>query len=307
MVPANLCTVILTLNEERHIARAINSAKNIRSSILIVDSYSEDRTITIAKDLGAIVLQRKFTNYATQFDWALNRVPQKYEWILRLDADEYLSDELVNELNCFLGKPPKDVNGVTLNRCIVFLERPLKHGGLFPRKMLRLFRRGTGRIENRWMDEHILVQGKIVNLRGILYDHNLKSLTWWTQKHNWYSSREVLDLIINTNQLDPAVASTSSNHPFLQRQARANRLLKQKLYLNLPSGLRAVAYFIYRYFFRLGFLDGKEGLLFHCLQGLWYRLLVDAKLQEVKTYQLRHDCDIHHAAEVVLGIETRKP
>ena len=190
--------------------------------------------------------------------------------------------------------------GASVPRRIAFLGRPIRWGGLFPVSIVRLLRHGAGRSEDRWMDEHILIDGRIAMLEGEILDDNVKSLTWWTEKHNRYASREVVSLL----NIEHAFMSQEAE-PLLRgnQQAGIKRWLKEQVYFRLPGGFRAFAYFSYRYFFRLGFLDGREGTAFHVLQGFWYRYLVDTKLNEVRAYMRCHDADAVTAIDRVLGIK----
>ena len=192
------------------------------------------------------------------------------------------------------------VAGVYVSRRMSFLGRPIRWGGVFPIRVLRLFRAGRGRCEDRWMDEHILVNGTTAEFHGEIMDDNLNSLSWWTEKHNGYASREVVDLL-NLEygfMKHETVADLRAG-----QQAGVKRWLKEQLYARLPGGLRAFAYFLFRYVFRLGFLDGREGTAFHVLQGFWYRYLVDMKLHEVKIHMRRTNVDVVTAIRDVLGID----
>ena len=295
----HVTTVILTLNEEKHISRAIASVKDISDRIVVIDSGSTDRTVAIAEQDGAEVLSHPFITQAQQFNWALDQLPPDTDWVLRLDADEVLTDFLIDEIRKRLPNLSTSVVGVYLSRRMTFIGRQIRWGGLFPIRVLRLFRHGKGRCENRWMDEHILVSGDTVDFAGGIIDDNLNSLTWWTAKHNAYASREVVDLLNLEFWFMPheTVANLRGG-----QQAGVKRWLKEHVYARLPGGFRAFLYFIYRYVLRLGFLDGREGAAFHILQGFWYRFLVDAKLREVKDHMKASGADPMRAIQEVLGI-----
>lgn len=295
-----ITVVILTKNEECHIARALASVAGIASRVFVIDSGSTDRTVEIAREAGAEVLTRAWVNHATQFNWALDQLPNDTEWVFRLDADEVVTDALAAEIKAQLGRLAPAVAGVNISRRMTFLGRPIRWGGVFPVRILRLFRYGHGRCENRWMDEHVLVDGETAAFKGEIIDDNLNSLGWWTEKHNAYASREVVDLL-NLEygfMAHETVADIRSG-----QQAGVKRWIKEKVYARLPSGLRVFAYFFYRYVLRLGFLDGKEGTAFHVLQGFWYRYLVDMKLHEVRAYMRRTNLDVVTAIHDVLGID----
>jgi glycosyltransferase involved in cell wall biosynthesis len=279
----SLTVVILTKNEERHIVRALSSVSKIADRCVVVDSGSDDRTVELAESEGANILLNDFVTQAQQFNWALDHLPSDTEWVLRLDADEIVTKHLSQQIQETIPSLGKNNAGIYVSRRIHFLGRPIRWGGVFPIKVLRVFRYSAGRCEDRWMDEHILVDGDTVDLSGEIIDDNLNSLTWWTEKHNAYASREVVDLLNLEYGFMPykMVAGDLPVH-----QTTIKRWLKDQVYARLPGGLRAFAYFLYRYVIRLGFLDGKEGTAFHVLQGFWYRYLVDVKLYETKTYMI---------------------
>ncbi len=276
--------IVLTYNEELNIENCLKSVAGWVSEIFIVDSYSTDKTLDIVKKYGAKIAQHPFKNQADQFNWALDNLDIKTEWILRLDADEYLTEELKKEINEMLmekniriNQPNQHesaaVNGFYIKRRVYFMGRWIKHGGYYPAWILRLFRKGEARSEEREMDEHIvLLEGMAESFKNDFIDDNRKDLVFWTDKHNKFSSREAAQI------LNPELAGENQTEKLGKPVAR-RRLIK-KWYLRLPLFFRVFIYFFYRYFLRLGFLDGKEGLIFHFLQGFWYRFLVDAKLYE---------------------------
>lgn len=292
--------VILTKNEERHIGRCLDSVAPFASHCLVVDSGSTDRTTEIAKGKGAEVQFNGWVNHSNQMNWGIDRVPGNTDWILRLDADEIITPGLAQEIRGRLPAMGSEVEGIYVSRRMTFMGRPIRWGGIFPVRILRLFRNGSGRCENRWMDEHILVSGDTADFNGELIDDNRNSLTWWTNKHNSYASREVVDLL---NLEHGFMAHETIANLRGGQQAGVKRWLKERVYARLPGGFRAFAYFVYRYVIRLGFLDGKEGTAFHLLQGFWYRYLVDAKLREVRVYMKDNDVDVVGAIRDVLGID----
>lgn len=276
----DLTVIILTFNEQIHIERCIKSVKPIASRIVVIDSESTDNTGHLAVSLGAEVYVHPWPgNQAAQFNWALDNTGISTEWILRLDADEYPSAELTEELLRRLPAMDKDISAAMLPLRNVWMGHPLKYGGS-KISILRLFRNGKGRYENRMMDEHIQIDsGRIIEFEHPFVDDNLNNLNWWTNKHVGYATREAAELLdIEFNISD----SHDSNHlNSLSPEARRRRLRKLK-YARQPLFWRSSAYFIYRYFLKGGFLEGKEGFLRHFLQGWWYRTLVDAKIFEIK-------------------------
>ena len=277
----SLAVVIITHNEERHIGRALDAVASIASEIYVIDSNSSDSTAAIARAHGAVVLDHPFVNHARQFQWALDTAPIKADWIMRLDADEIVEPDLSAALATQLPHMEPDIVGINLNRKQVFLGRWIRHGGRYPIVLLRIWRRGHGRVEDRWMDEHIVVQGgRCVTIGGGFVDHNLKDLTFFTDKHNNYATREAIDRLSREFGLsagDKAVTRGASS-----TQARIKRYIKENLYNRLPAGIGPLGYFLWRYVPRLGFLDGREGLIYHFLQGFWYRFLVEAKVLELR-------------------------
>lgn len=278
---SKLSAVILTFNEELHLERALASISGFTKEIFVIDSFSTDRTIEIALAHGAIVLQNKFINQAKQFQWALDNAPISGEWILRLDADEIIESDLATEIVQKLPALAPDVVGINLKRKHIFMDRWVKHGGRYPLVMLRIWRKGHGRIENRWMDEHIVIWGgRAVTFEGGFADHNLNDLTFFTDKHNKYATREAIEILnqrLNFNPRDHSVTTESTS-----LQTAAKFFIKEHIYNHIPFTISAFMYFVWRYIFQLGFLDGRSGLIYHFLQGYWYRFLVGAKVMELE-------------------------
>ena len=276
----NLTVIILTFNEEKHISRCINSIKDIVLDIVLIDSYSSDKTVEIAESLGARVFQNAWRNYATQFQWGLDNANIDSKWVMRLDADEYLEAE--KEHLEEIATLPDDVKGIYVKRKYYFMGKWIKNGGMYPIYHLRIWQKSSGRIENRWMDEHIVLEkGETIRLDVNIVDDNKNSLSWWINKHNNYATREMIDnlnLKYNFMPIDDAISRSGERQVFLKR------VVKEKMYSKLPLFVRPFIYFIYRYVFRLGFLDGVKGFMFHILQGFWYRMLVDCKQYEALSW-----------------------
>jgi glycosyltransferase involved in cell wall biosynthesis len=276
---ATLAAVILARDEEIHIGRAIAGVTSVAAQVFVVDSGSTDRTTNIATELGAQVVQHPFVNYAQQFQWALDNLPIVTEWVMRLDADEVLTRELVEEISRRLPTLPADVAGINLNRRHIFLGRWIRHGGRYPLTLLRIWRRGAARIEQRWMDEHmVLLHGRAVAFAHDFADHNLNDLSFFTDKHNKYATREAIDVLLRRYGLRGANQELTKESA--SSQAAMKRWVKECAYNKLPFWLGPALYFLLRYFLQLGFLDGPEGSIYHFLQGFWYRFLVGAKVME---------------------------
>ena len=277
----DISVIILTYNEELHIRRCIENVSSFAKEIFVIDSFSTDKTVGIAQEYENVqVLQNKWENqYAKQFNWGLEHAPITAKWVLRLDADEYLMPELIRELEGRLPLLEPDITGVVFKRRHIFLNKWMKRG-IYPVYLLRMFRYGKAICEQRLMDEHIqLLEGTAINFEEDFVDHNLNNLSWFCNKHVGYAVREAADLL--DIELDIYGTSLSDDQKILTAQAMDKRRKKHR-YARMPLFWRAFVYFCYRYFLKAGFLEGKEGFLWHFLQGWWYRTLVDAKVFEIK-------------------------
>lgn len=284
----DLTVVILTKNEEKNLRKCIQSFRGIAKRFVIVDSFSTDGTEELCRCLNDELrvngssldfYQNPWIDYSSQFNWGLANTNISTEWSMRMDADEELTKELAEEIDKKLKEVTSLVNGIILRRRVYFMGRWIKHGGRYPELLLRIFRTGKAACEQKIMDEHMIIsEGNTVEFKHDLIDNNQKNLEWWISKHNWYSNREVLDHDMTQDSkgtdelLKKCVKSTA--------QAKLKRTVKNSIYYRLPIFVRAHIYFIYRYYIRLGFLDGPEGKIFHFLQAYWYRFLVDAKIYE---------------------------
>lgn len=275
---SDLTIIILTKNEEKNLSKCIKSFNGCAKRVVVIDSFSTDNTTELARSMGAEVYMHEFKNHAAQFNWALDNINLNTEWVMKVDADEEFTNELANEIKSKLDSMPKDVNGVILRRRVYFMGKWLRHGGMYPQLLLRIFRVGHGMSENKLMDEHLIVtDGKVMTFKNDFSDNNNKSLEWWIDKHNWYSNKEVLDyqkrIENNHKEIDAYKTSVSM-------QAKIKRIVKNNGYYSLPKFFRSHLYFIYRYYIRMGFLDGVEGRIYTFLQAYWYRFLVDSKIYE---------------------------
>ena len=227
--------------------------------------------------MGAEVIQHEWPgNQAEQFNWALQNIEIDTEWIFRLDADEYLLPELIEELQAKVPSLDENISGITFKRRHIFLGRWMKRG-TYPVMIMRMFRKGKAVCEQRLMDEHIeLLQGKSMTFEYDFVDYNLNNLSWWAQKHVGYAIREAAELIDIEYNITDCNSSKQLSEKTLQKRKLKHKYAKQPLFW------RSFAYFVYRYFFKLAFLEGKEGFLWSFMQGWWYRTLVDAKIYEIK-------------------------
>lgn len=277
----SIAAIILTKNEEKHIERCINSLSGVCEEIFVVDSFSTDRTCEIAEESGAKVYKNPWKNYATQFNYGVYQLPIQSEWIWRIDADEFLEGNIGEAVKQTIALCNSDVNGIYVRKRIDFMGKPLMHGGWYPSYHLKVFRKGHGDCENRWMDEHIRIfDGSTITVNeGNQVDANLNDLTWWTEKHNGYATREMADMLMMEYGMDAKAEEVVPK--FFGTEEQHKRWLKMK-YIKTPLFLRPFINYTLRYILKGGFLDGKEGFIWHILQGFWYRMLVDAKVFELK-------------------------
>ena len=270
----DLTAIILTFNEEKNIVHCIESIRTIAKRIVVVDSYSTDNTVALAKELGAEVFQHEFVNQATQYIWGVEIADIQTKWIFRIDADERLTEESAKELEeLCLSNEDTEVNGIVIRFKVNFMGKDLKHGGIYPLCVLRVYKNGKAYMENRGMDEHlVLSEGRTIEMKNDSLHCDYKNLFSWIDKHNKYSSREAEVYLLNL--------PNGGMQKGLNPRARVRRFMKNSVYYKLPMGLRAHLYYMYRYYFKMGFLDGTEGRIFAFMQAYWYRYLVDAKIYE---------------------------
>lgn len=290
--------IILTKNESKHIKRCLDSLLNFTDQIFIVDSFSSDSTIEIAESLGVKIYKNKWINYAKQFQWGLDNCPIKTGWVMRMDADEYVTSKLALEIKDKLKKIDDEVSGLYIKRRVYFKNKWIKYGGKYPEWLLRIWRHKEGFIEERWMDEHIVLKnGKTEKLKFDLIDENLNNIGWWTEKHNNYATREAIDLL---NLRHNFLSNSELKASLFGEQEQRKRYLKN-VYSRMPLFIRPFIYFSWRYFFKFGFLDGKQGLIWHFLQGFWYRFLVDTKVYEIEKKSKKSGMSIIRVLEKEYG------
>lgn len=264
----DITVIILTKNEEKNIEKCIKSAKQIADRIIVVDSGSSDQTVKLAHANGAEVVYHDWLGHARQFNWALDHCNIDTEWVFRLDADEMISKALADEIQEELDSQQcKNIAGYEMRWRIYFMDKWIKHGGTHKSYFLRLFRYGKGRVEEKLMDEHIIVTDEVKKLKHDLIHYDYKGLDEWLIKHISYSRLEL-------NEYQKSQKNVS----------QINRKQKQRrnIYYRLPRYIRARLYFWYRYYLQLGFLDGEAGKIFIFLQAYWYRFIVDAKIYETE-------------------------
>ena len=271
---ADLTAIILACNEEKNIERCINSLKGLAKRVVVIDSGSIDNTVSKAEQLGAEVFYHPWENYSKQYIWGEKSAKITTKWTFRIDADESLTEESAEEIERLCNENENtDINGLVVRFKVTFIGKELKHGGIYPFKKLLVYKTGIGYMEERNMDEHIILKyGKSIDVQSDSLHFDYKDLTFWIDKHNKYSSREVLDYF--------ASLQSENDTTGMSKGAKLKRFVKFNVYYKLPLGTRAHLYYLYRYYWKRGFLDGKEGKMFAFLQAYWYRFLVDAKIYE---------------------------
>ena len=265
--------VILTFNSASIIRETVTQAQQVSRDVFVVDSNSSDGTLDVLSELGCTVVQRPFKNYSDQRNWAIAQVKDRFGWQLHLDADEVLDAEAITDIRTALAQPRH--TAYLIRRRDYFMGRMLRFSGVNPWH-LRLFKSGVGQCEARLYDQHFVAStADTGRLGGYMHDKNSVTLSDWTARHNRWSDAEVEE---NSGPSKPEGDDVLKGR--LMGDARERTRFIKKICYRLPIGIRALSYFLYRYVFRLGFLDGKVGFYFAFFQALWFRMLVDAKVYE---------------------------
>jgi glycosyltransferase involved in cell wall biosynthesis len=269
-----LSVIILTFNEERNLAAALDSVKGWAAEVFVVDSYSSDRTVDIALERaadGVQVVQHRFENYSDQWNWALSRLPIRQPWVLKLDADERATEAFRREVDVRLFDSEPEEEAFIVNWRLIFMGQWVKRGGLYPNGNIRLWRHGKGRFGRRDVNEHLIVDGKVSVMQAPIDHHDFKSLGHWLDRHNRYSALEARALIAGN--------MIGETKPRLFGRSEQRRMWLRQLYYRLPA--RPVLYFLYRYFLRLGLLDGLAGFRFIFLHAC-FLYWIDLKRAEYR-------------------------
>jgi glycosyltransferase involved in cell wall biosynthesis len=271
---ADVTFIILTYNEEKRLSDCLNSLDGVARNVFVVDSYSTDGTVALLDTRSVRYLQHEFKDYGAQRRWAQQNDPYASPWVFHIDADERLSDSLRRWLLEEFPRAAETADGFLFSRRTVFMGRWIRWGGHYPTYHLRLYRAAMGRCEDKAYDQHFLVDGSVEVVRGAdIIDTVMSDLGSFVRSHERWSTNEAQEQLasLTAGEIRPVFG----NNPIQRR-----RWVKRNLYDRSPLLLRPFLYFLYRYILRLGFLDGKEGAIFHVLQGFWFRFLVDAKILE---------------------------
>lgn len=289
----NLAIIFLTFNEEKNLPKALASVKQLNVPVYIIDSYSNDNTESIAKKFNYVFIQNKFETHTLQWKFALKQIPENVEWILGLDADQELLPELCDEIkNILSSEESNNISGYYICRRNYFLGKWIKYGGYYPRYLLKLFRNDKVYLDDsELMDHHFYVNGKTAKLKNDLIENNLKEdLDFWKSKHIKYAelqAKEEFEKLLN-------------NKGSLLGNQDERRLFFKNVWNKMPLFIRPIIYFLYRYIFLTGFLDGKTGSLFHYLQAYWYRYKVDQNIYELKAKKYKNYESIYFLIKLIL-------
>lgn len=278
----NFSVIILTLNEEIHLPRLLDSLKGLNANTFVLDSGSSDGTLHICARRHIEIAFHAFKDHPSQWDYAINHFSITTPWIVALDADQILSENLYNRLKNFDDRNFVDVDGIYFNRKNFFKGRWIKHGGYYPKFLLKMFRSGRGYSDlSESFDHRFQVPGKTLIWKdGILLEENLKEnhISFWINKHNIYS-----DLAAKRHLETKKKLSCFHLKYLISGQPNQKTALLKSIWFHLPIYIRPFLYFGYRLIILRGMLDGKNGIIFHFLQGFWFRMIVDIKIDELKS------------------------
>jgi glycosyltransferase involved in cell wall biosynthesis len=278
---APVAAVVLTFNEEHNLPECLASLADWVDELYVVDSGSTDRTVEIAREARAVVVDHPFAHYGAQRNWAIHHLPISAPWTLHIDADERITSELRQSIVAALAHDRGDVDGYLMSRRTMFMGRWIRHGGHYPAWHLRLMRTGAGRCEDRLYDQHFYVNGAVRKLQGDLIDTLTRDIATFTARHTRWAALEAAEHESPSDGAGRIRGRLDSGNAIERR-----RWLRDG-YARLPLFVRPAVYFLYRYIVRLGFLDGRAGLVFHVLQGFWFRFLVDALILERRIRRAR--------------------
>ena len=275
--------IILTFNEQDRLPACLESLKGLPLHIFAVDSFSTDGTLDILRSNNITFVQHPFQHYSDQRNWAQANCPFDTDWVLHLDAGEWLTDPLRNWILTSFDAQVA-IQGYLCNRQTWFWNQQIRFGGHHPNYHLRLFRKEDGKCENKLYDQHFVASGSLVTLPKeiAIADEVAANLLDFTQSHARWALMEAIAQVSGANPGE--VTLDRKGNPIQRRRWQKNLIFQR-----LPLFFRALAYFGYRYVIRGGFRDGFAGLVFHGLQGLWFRFLVDAYILEIRHHmQAQH-------------------
>ncbi len=271
--------LVPTLDEELNLPDCLRSVRNWADEIFVVDSFSHDRTLAIARELGAEVVQHRFESYSRQKNWALDTLPFRNEWVLILDADERLTPELRCEIERALRSDAFD--GYYVNRRVIFLGTWIRHAGWYPSWNLRLFRHRLGRYDDREVHEHVVLNGREGYLSADLLHDDQRGFEAYIARHNRYSTFEARARFkAEEHAPDRARLPVS----LLASPVQRKRFLRERIWPAIPA--KPLVLFFYMYFLRKGFMDGRAGLVL-CVFHAFQEFMVGVKLAELRRLSSR--------------------
>jgi glycosyltransferase involved in cell wall biosynthesis len=281
---APLTVLFTTRNEEANLERSLASVHGFADQIFVLDSESEDRTVEIARRYADEVHNLAYEHgriIPWIFQWGLDHLPIRNDWVLILEADQALTPELRREIADLLARDGRDgvrEDGFYIRRRQIFRGRPLRFGGYGSKHLLKLFRRSRAELDPVEQDTRVYVHGPVGRLRAPLEEWNRKedAILFYLQKHLRYAEAFAREELERRRQ---GIAWKATPRFFGTPDQRV--LWLKSRYYRLPLYVRPFLYFVYRYFFLLGILDGKTGFVFHFLQAFWFRLIVDIRLEEL--------------------------
>lgn len=282
---APLTVLVTTRDEAPNLERCLSSVRPLADQLFVLDSESTDGTVEIARRFADEVATLPYD--ATRiipwiFQWGLDHLPLRNEWVLILEADQAVPPPLAAEIAELLARPRIDEHGFTILRRQFFRGRPIRWGGYGGKRLLKLFRRAHGRLDPEEQDTRVYVDGVVGALRHPLEESNRKEdeILFYLGKHLRYAEAFAREEMKRRDGLAFRGRARLLGTP-------DERVLWQKrLWYRLPLYVRPFLYFFWRYVLRLGLLDGWNGFVFHFLQAFWFRLVVDIRIAELRNAEL---------------------
>ena len=272
----DLTAVVLTYNEEMNLEECLRSLAPLNCRIVAVDSGSRDKTVDILQNFDVEIYYHEFNDYGGQRNWAQRNTGIDTEWVLHLDADERLTEKLCkNIVSTLNNKSDNELSGYLISRRTMFMGKFIKHGGHYPVYHNRMFRLTKGQCETRLYDQHFIVDGMVQQLEGDIIDVT-NDLKIWFERHMKWAEREAAQVLLKSKN-SKLIQGRFTGTPIERR-----RWLKNNLYYKMPLFIRCFGYFMFRYFLRMGILDGYKGFIFHFLHAFWYRFKVDIYIVKKK-------------------------
>jgi glycosyltransferase involved in cell wall biosynthesis len=279
LIPVTL--LVTTRNEAANLERCLRSAHLFIDQIFVIDSDSEDETVSIARKYAEVVNlpydHSKIIPWIYQ--WGLDNLPIRNDWVMILEADQMLTPALKSELEQIFARGSIREDGFYVRRQQVFRGKALRFGGYGSKYMLKLFRRAAGELDPEETDTRVYVKGVVARLRSPIIEENRKEddILFYLQKHLRYA-----DVFAREELQRREEGFKWKQKPRLFGTPDQRVLWLKQLFFGLPLYIRPFIYFFYRYVILLGFLDGKQGAIFHFMQAFWFRLVWDIRLEELK-------------------------